>query len=97
MQFTQNFTLVSDNIIDLLFKWMPYACFDTFFWILPHMGPATGTPRVKTQAILGNSKMSATATLVHQRKKLRKQNSLMSMSYTCIVPKCLTSVESLKH
>ena len=46
-QFTQNFTLVSDYSIDLLFTWMPYAPFDTFFGILPHMGHALGAPKVK--------------------------------------------------
>ena len=78
MQFTQNFTQVSDYIIDLLFKWMPYACFETFFGILPHMGLTLGVPKVK-KGILGKSKMAATATIVPQRKKFRKQKSLVSM------------------
>ena len=59
-QFTQNFTLVSDYIVDLLFKWIPYAHFDTFFGILSHMGHVLGThmghvlgtPQSKKNAIL---------------------------------------------
>ena len=38
-RFTQNFTWVSDYIIDLLFKWMPYVHFDIFFLSYPIWGP----------------------------------------------------------
>ena len=41
--------------------------------------------------------MAASAHIVHQRKKFRKQKSLVSMSYTWSVPKFLTSDENLKH
>ena len=55
-QFTQNFTWVSDYIIDLLFKWMPYACFDTFFWILSHMGHVLEAPKVEKMQFWENAK-----------------------------------------
>ena len=47
MWFTQNFTKVLDYIIVLLFIWIPWVCFDTFFGILPHMGPMLGAPKVE--------------------------------------------------
>merc|ERR1711954_496448 len=88
---------IINPITDSKFKWMPYICFNTFFGILPHMGPALGALKVKKNVILGKSKMAATATIVRQRKKFRKQKSLVSMSYNWSVPKFLTSDENLKH
>ena len=41
------FTEVRDYVIELLFKWMPYAHFDTFFAILPHMRHMLGALKVK--------------------------------------------------
>ena len=55
-RFTQNFTLVSNYIIDLLFKWMLYVHFDTFFGILPHMGPVLGAPKVEKMGFWENPK-----------------------------------------
>ena len=42
------------------------------------MGLTLGVPKVK-KGILGKSKMAATATIVPQRKKFRKQKKLVSM------------------
>ena len=88
---------MSDYIINLLFKWMPYVHFDTFFGILPHMGPMLGAPKVEKKWIFRKSKMAASAHIVHQRKKFRKQKSLVSLSYTWSVQNILPSDQHLGH
>ena len=59
------------------------------------MGPALGAPKLEKNAIIGKSKIAATATIVPQRKKFIKQKSLVSMSYTWSVPTFLTSDQDL--
>ena len=44
---------------------------------------------------LGKSKIATSAHMVHQRKKFRKQKSLVSMSYNCNVPRFLPSDQNL--
>ena len=48
--------MVSDNIIDLLIKWMFYICYKPFSGILPHMGPALGAPKVEKMRFMENPK-----------------------------------------
>ena len=67
------------------------------FWDPTPYGAHTRGPLSQKNVIFGKSKMAATATIVPQRKKFIKQKSLVSMSYTCSVPKFLTSDENLKH
>ena len=61
-------------------------------------GPIWGMrygPSKSKKCILGKSKMAASGHRVHQRKKSRKQKSLVSMSYNWSVPKFLPSDQNL--
>ena len=42
--------------MDLLFKWMPYAGFNTYLGIIPHMGLSLGAPKVQKMQFWENPK-----------------------------------------
>ena len=54
-------------------------------------------PQSQKKAFLGKSKIAASGHRVHQRKKSRKQKSLVSMSYNWNVPKFLPSGQNLVY
>ena len=59
------------------------------------MGHELRALKVKKNAFLVKSKMAAIATIVPQRKKFRKQKSLVSMNYTWSVPNFVLSDQNL--
>ena len=93
-RFTQNFTLVSNYIIDLLFKWIPYVGFDTFFggfWC-----PCQGPLNLK-KCNFGKIENGRQCPCSASKKKVLKQKSLVSMSYNWSVSKFLPSDQNLVH